>query len=284
MNLGVIPNESMAEYQSSPAISGGKLRTFASNYPALFKARYIDRTVEEVDSTAFAFGRYAHSLFLEGVNATAAAFAVSPGFDRRTKDGKAAALEFAAAHEGKEIVTADDAILAARMLTELQANPVAVELLKQGAPEVTFRHAKIPAMPLQTRPDWYSAEPCAHTDGFSYVVNLKTVDGLKENFAHQAHKFGYFVAESFCRSVIADTLPADARPTRHFFIVCDKSAPYSCGVFEADEISMDAARRVVTRQLKELLACIESGNWPSGPAGITRIAAPDYWVKQHTEE
>jgi len=284
MNLGVIHGESMADYQASPAISGGKLRVFAANYPALFHARYIAKTVEDKDSAAFAFGRYAHSLFLEGPNATAAAFAVSPGFDRRTNAGKAAALEFTTMHAGKEVVDADDAILAARMFTELQANPTAMELLKQGAPEVTFRHAKIPEMPLQCRPDWYSAEPCAITDGFSYVVNLKTVDGLKENFESQAHRFGYFLGEALCREVIADTLPADARPTRHFFIVCDKSAPYSCGVFEVDELTMHAAKRVVTRQLKELRECIVSNSWPSGPAGVTRISAPEYWVIKNTEE
>lgn len=282
MNLGVIYGESMADYQACRAVSGGKLRTFSQNYPALYKARYIDKTQPETDSAAFAFGRYFHSLALEGRTATDLAFVVSPGFDRRTKEGKAAYLAFNDANAGKEIVCEDDAALGDLMFDSLTKNETARELLRIGKPEVTFRHAKMPLMPLQTRPDWYSAEPCALTDGFSYVVNLKTVDGLKENFEHQAHRFGYFLAEAFCRSVIADTLPADARPTRHFFIVCDKSAPYSCGVFECDEITMDAARRVVAGQLKELLNCIITDEWPSGPVGVQRISAPDYWINQVT--
>jgi len=281
--IGIIEDEPMDAYQSHPAISGGKLRTFASNYPALFKARYIDKTIEEKDSAAFALGRYVHSLLLEGTEKTFAAFAVSPGFDRRTTAGKAAAAGFAALNAGKEIVGEDDADIAQKMQIALHANPAAMELLKHGAPEVTFRHYKMPEMPLQTRPDWFSDAPCGLSDGFSYVVNLKTVDGMHANFERDAHKFGYFLGEAFCRSVIADTREPDARPTRHFFIVCDKSAPFSCGVFEVDEITMDTARRVVTRQLKELRECITTNNWPSGPVGVGRIAAPGYWLKENEE-
>ena len=34
----------------------------------------------------------------------------------------------------------------------------------------------------------------------------------------------------------------------------------------------------------ELRECIVSNSWPAGPAGVTRISAPDYWIKKETEE
>lgn len=275
----IIHGESMDAYHANPAISPTKLRAFANNYPAYFKARYIDKTIKEADSDAFAFGRYTHSLILEK---NVEGYAVSPGFDRRTKQGKLDAENFATLHAGKQIVDEADSVLAARLNTAVYANPIAAELLKQGAPEVTFRHSIIPHMPLQCRPDWYSAEPCRWSDGYSYVVNLKTVDGMFGNFTHHAHKFGYFLAESFCRSVIADCVP-DGRPTRHFFVVVDKREPHGCGVFECDEITMDTARRVVTKQLQSLRQCIEDNDWPAGPVGIERVSAPEYWIKQNEE-
>lgn len=283
MNLGKIHNEPMADYHACHAVSASKLRVFASNYPAYYKARFIDKTIAGEDSAAFAFGRYAHSLLLEGPTVTHERFVVGPKFDRRTKQGKLDAEIFAADNASKEIVTQDDADLAEKMRVALRANPIACDLLAQGSPEVTFRHALIPYMPLQCRPDWYSAEPCRWSAGYSYVVNLKTIDGMFANFASHAHKFGYFMAESLCRSVIADTVGADARPTRHFFIVVDKQEPHGCGVFECDEISMHAARNVVTRQLRELRTCIETNNWPSAPDGIQIVSAPEYWTKQNEE-
>ncbi len=277
--VGMILDEPMDVYHAHPAISPSKLRAFASNYPAYFKARFIDRTIAEADSAAFAFGRYAHSLILEN---DVSGYAVSPGFDRRTKQGKLEAENFAAANAGKQVVDADDALLAARLQTAVRANPIACDLLAQGAPEVTFRHYRIPHMPLQCRPDWFSAEPCRWSGGYSYVVNFKTIDGMFGNLASQAHKFGYYLAESFARSVISDCRP-DGRLTRHFFIVVDKQAPHGCGVFEADEITMDTARRVVTKQLAALRDCIENNEWPSAPVGIEMLSAPEWWNKQNEE-
>lgn len=277
MSAGITHGEPMAVYHAHAAISPSKLRAFASNYPAYFKARFIDRTIAEPDSAAFAFGRYVHSLILEN---DVSGYAVSPGFDRRTKQGKDDAFAFAVRNDGKQIVDADDALLATRLQTAVRFNPIACDLLAQGAPEVTFRHYNVPHMPLQCRPDWYSAEPCRWSGGYSYVVNLKTIDGMFGNLASQAHKFGYFLAEAFCRSVIADCVP-DGRPTRHFFVVVDKQAPHGCGVFEADEITMDASRSVVTKQLARLRECIENNDWPAAPVGIETVAAPDYWIKQN---
>lgn len=277
MNLGVIRGESMKDYHASPAVSWSKLRVFMGNFPAYYRARFVDRAIDGTDSEAFAFGRYFHTLALEGPNAAAAAYAVSPGFDRRTKAGKAAAEEFETLHAGKETVGADDAILAARMATSIQDNPTAMQLLSAGGQEVTFRNAKIPEMPMQCRPDWFNPEACDITAGYPYVVNLKTIEHLHEDWPRQFHKFGYHMGEAFCRSVIADTLPASARPTRHYFIVVEKSEPFACQVFEPGEITMDTARQHIESALKRLLACYKSGDWPKAPAGVTYIDAPEYW-------
>ena len=275
-SASIMPDRPIGLYHADCAVSPTKLKAFMAHPPAWYKARYIDRTIKEDDKPAFAFGRYAHSLMLEN---DATGYAVSPGFDRRTKQGKLDAEAFEVANLGKQIVSADDALLAARLNTALRSNTIACDLLAQGAPEMTFRHEIIPAMPLQCRPDWYSAEPCRWTDGYSYVVNLKTCDGIND-FEHAAHKFGYFLSEAFCRSVIADCVP-DGRLTRHFFIVVDKQEPHGCAVFEADEISMDTARRVVTKQLAALRECIETNHWPAAPEGINRVSAPGWWIKQN---
>ena len=275
----IMPDRPIGLYHADCAISPTKLKAFMSHPPAYFKALYIDKSIHSEDKPAFAFGRYCHALILEGADVALSRYAIAPKFDRRTKQGKADAEAFELANVGLEIVSEDDADLATRLHAAVRANPIACDLLAQGAPEVTFRHEINPAMPLQCRPDWYSAEPCRWSDGYSYVVNLKTIDGIND-FPHAAHKFGYFLAEAFARSVIADCVP-DGRPTRHFFIVVDKQQPHGCGVYEADEISMDTARRVVSRQLKALFECIENNHWPAAPEGIERVSAPEWWIKQN---
>lgn len=278
-NVLIMADRPMSLYHADCAISPTKLKNFMAHPPAWFKARYFDKTITEDDKPAFALGRYVHTLVLEGIDTALAQYAISPKFDRRTKQGKLDAEAFEVANLGKQLVTEDDHDLAERLHAAVRANPIACDLLAQGAPEMTFRHEIIAAMPLQCRPDWYSAEPCRWSDGYSYVVNLKTCDGIND-FEKHAQKFGYFLSEAFARSVIADCVP-DGRPTRHFFIVVDKQAPHGCAVFEADEITMDTARKVVTRQLAKLRECIETNHWPAAPEGISRVSAPEWWIKQN---
>ena len=281
--MSAIFDEAIDAYHANPAVSHSKLRFFAHNFPATYKAKYIDKTISEETSPALTFGSFFHALALEGQEAAWSRFAVAPKCDRRTKEGKAVFEAFQAELGSKEVITIDDAKTASDMAASVRRNPTAVALLQKGRAEVTFRHSKIEAMPLQTRPDWWNPEGCELTNGRPYIVDVKTIDNLKANWEHQFFKFGYMLAAAFARSVIADVDGWQGPPPDYLYLVVEKEGTYECEIFRPGEVTLDEARRQNLCDLKRLLHCYQTGEWPGGSTEIQLIDAPEWWQTKTKE-
>ena len=288
-----IDGEPIETYHANPAVSHSKLRFFAGNFAATYKAKHIDHSIPEDESEAFTFGSYFHALALEGQEATDKRFAVLPtGAPKRptakqltakkpSPDTLAAIAwwdDFGKQIEGKELIDADDVATAKAMASGVWANPTAVALLQAGRAEVTFRHSKVPGMALQTRPDWWNPAGCDLTDGRPYIVDVKTISNLKTEWQHQFFKFGYHLAAAFARSVISDCDGWEGMPPDYLFLVVEKEGTNQCEVYRPDEATLDEARRQNLCDLKRLLACYQTGNWPGGAKEIQNVSAPDWWI------
>ncbi len=82
--------EPIQTYHANPAISHSKLEVFRRR-PRLFFKRYVEKSLPPPETTtAFRVGSAVHCAILEPEEFNAR-FVVSQKFDRRTKDGKAAA-------------------------------------------------------------------------------------------------------------------------------------------------------------------------------------------------
>ena len=274
---GII-GEPLETYHANTAVSHSKLRYFAANFPATYKAKYLDKTIPEEQSEAFTFGSYFHSLALEGVAAVDARFVTAPEVDRRTSSGKATWAAFQASLAGRQAISNEESALAQLMAVSVRSNPTAVALLTKGTAETTFRHAKIPAMALQTRPDWWNPDGCELTDGRPYIVDVKTISNLKTEWHHQFFKFGYHLAAAFARAVIADCDGWQGMEPDYLFLVVEKEGTHQCEIFRPDEGTLDESRRQNLCDLKRLLACYQTGNWPGGSMEIQNVSAPDWFL------
>lgn len=296
MTFGILYDEPIADYHASEAISHTKLKLFADNFPLVYKKTYLTKELPQpMASDALRFGAYFHTLAMEGQKEVDKRYVIAPEVNFRTNDGKAAWAKFEEELKvaGKTYVEKHEHELASSMANSIQSHPDAVALLTNGRPEVTFRHNLFPLIPLQARPDWWNPNGHELTSGRPYVIDIKTIADLHEDWEHQFHKFQYPLAAALTRSVIVDTIDLHATsaqqkwigpPPDYIYLVIEKSSPFQCALYRPDEITLDVAKRHVVSRLKRLKKCVETGEWPGPPRGINNVSSPEWWMNKTVEE
>jgi hypothetical protein len=274
--LGIIHDESMADYHASPAFGTHDLADL-NPYPLLFWKKHVAKTInDENDSAALAFGRYFHCLALEGEEAAAAHFVQAPVCDRRTTAGKATFAAFQAEAAGRQIITEEDSRLAWRMVESIREKPSLCALLDpaKGKPEVTFR-VQMKHYQLQCRSDWFIADdPAGPMD-----VNLKTCERLQD-FETHFYKYGYYRGAAFYRAVIAKALGIEPTVPQMVFLAVEKNEPFQSQLIVPDAQSLDIGWREVERDLLKLRACFEADKWPGAPDEPRAVSLPAWMTKE----
>jgi hypothetical protein len=278
--LGVLFDETMDEYHNRSTAFGVHDLYYLYPHPLLFYKKFISKSIkDESDSKAKAFGRYFHSLALEGEDATKANFAVLPReAEGKTKAAIAAWDEFVKQYSGKEIVTEDDCKLAWRMVEAIREKPGICEILNPslGRPEVTFR-AQMPFYKLQCRSDWFLEKPPG--GGPPMDVNVKTIDHLA-NFDQQFSKFDYYRGAAFYRAVMAKVLGLERMEPQMLFLVVEKNEPFQAVLRVPDTQSMEIGWKEIMRDLSTLTRCFETGMWPGEPDVMRPVSLPSWKVRQ----
>lgn len=271
MNLGIIRGEAMSDYHSSGAVGSHALGDFADS-PLLFQRKYVTKEAAQPErSDAFAFGSYFHTAVLEGEKAVAERYAVqTEKYDRRTKDGKAAAAAFEAANAGKDVVALADVKLAEKMLAAVRAKKTCVELFAHGAPEVTMRH-QVGPFAVQCRCDWFDDR----LDEWKRptIVDVKTVESIGA-FEKQFLNYAYYRQAAFYRLVASEVLKLQGPEPRFIFVVVEKSEPFDVAIYQPDEIALETGRTECVALLKRLKACYLSGEWSGQPDSIQPLELP----------
>ena len=238
-------------------------------------------------TAAQSLGSALHSLVLEPDD-FAARYVKAPKFDRRTKDGKAAAAAFEAEHAGKTPVDEEtwaqlhamrDAVLAhpaARaLLTEAPCSAEVWEMVKQARPEAETPSGAPTAADgapgvselsvywidastgelCRCRPDYW------RTDGI--LVDLKsTNDASPEAFASSIAGWRYHVQHAYyldgCREAVeTGHAPKGWKTPQVFaFIAVEKSAPHHVGVYIIGTDDEDLGRVQYREDLETLAQCL----------------------------
>lgn len=272
--FGQIHDEPAEVYHQTDAVSSHRLSDFARpNVPLLYYKKHVEKSIAPDESTAAqAFGEYFHCLALEGENVADARFAVSPKFDRRTKQGKADSEAFALGNAGKTIVDAEDFALAWQMVKSIRAKKTAAALFAQGKPEVVFRH-QLASFAIQSRVDWFNGD----LDEWKRptIVDLKSIDRIA-NFERQFLKFGYYRQMAFYQLTVFHATKGEGAFPKIKMVVVEKEQPGECAVFEPDEVSMDIGRNEVLADLARLKECYDTNNWPGEPDEARPVTLPEW--------
>lgn len=221
--------------------------------PELYHRKQLGLILDS-DSPAYALGRAAHTLILEGRAAFETEYAVGGPVNPKTglPFGRAtkAFQEWADVQE-KAFLSDEDAAFVERLAAAVQSHPVAPLLLAGGVAEGVCR-AEYAGVPCQARPDYFHPE--------QGIVDLKTCDDLTW-FEADARRYGYLHQVAFYRAVLR--VPPGCTWPVHIVAV-EKKEPFRVGVWRLAESALDLAEADNEDAFGRLMACRATGIWPTG--------------------
>jgi hypothetical protein len=257
----------MGEYhkQSNRYLGSGGLKIFRDESPARYKAAK-DGLLEPFDSVAFAQGRGAHTLILEGDQVYADTYHIG---GPRNKKGVPFGRDTQAfkdwceseGHDPEFVMTLADHELNRNLRSGCMRNPDIAALLMEGVAEKVLR-MPFHGVSCQIRPDWTSP-----THG---NCNLKTTRDLNWFGYDATKKFNYIAGESFYRSVMREAVP-EMPEFPCCFIAVEKKVPYRAAIFEIDPYNLDQEKENNCEAIDSLIQCRETGIWPTNFEGLNVI-------------
>lgn len=259
-----------AEYRKKEGISSSDLKRMMKS---MAHWKYYHDNPDDSDTEALQFGRAYHKLMLEPDDFDNE-FIVSPKFDRRTKDGKAAYEEFLKKAEGKEVINEETYQKLLEMQKALYDTPFVKLLIKGEHEKSFFWKDKETGIPCKCRPDSFGQIKDQYV-----AIDLKTTkDAETDHFMRDAIKLGYDIqACHYCEGL--ETVYN--KPFKFIFIAQEKTAPYLVNVLEADEYFMASGRELRGKLLEEYKKAEETGiyeGYMTDGTAVNKLSVPA-WLR-----
>lgn len=266
MQPGIYTDLSNEQYHAGPGYSKSQLDLVAKA-PALLE--WSKRAANDNSSKAASVGTALHMLILEP-EAFAASYITEPGkFDLRTTAGKAARAEFEAEAKGRIVLAFDEWEMLQRQRDSVFAHPEARALIEiPGGRFETSAYWADPETGLlcRCRPDWWPMP--------EVIVDLKTTeDPSPHAFSRSIFEYRYHVQDAFYTDGAG---AANGAGVEDFvFLAVGKKREmgrYPVRVYRLNEEDKQYGRELYRANLKTVLDCTETGEWP----GIEEIRLPSY--------
>ncbi len=292
--FGIVRGETIQSYHANPAISSTQLLDMRPT-PQFFYQKHVAKTLPREERKEFDLGNGAHWLILEGRAALEERTVLQPltypvlnklGDETDRKPWTYAAnycKDWRAAQAGKVILSAEDFATIDRMAAAVGENPDAVALLSGGESEVTFR-VQHPAFAVQARADHWHEKGVTLSTGFEsrrVIADLKTCETI-ERFKRDFFIHRYLARAAFYQEVERDAV-GSTDLARFAWVALEKSAPFRCEVFEAEDADMELGRAEALSLLMELRKCIQTNEWPNSKPGIQRLELSGWQRKLSSE-
>lgn len=259
-----------------PSVSSSGLRTIWAESPAHFFAKSSlnpNRKAQD-DSPAFAVGRLAHKLLLEGREGLADEFAIRPAewSDWRTKAAQVWRDEQILA--GRTVITEDDLVTVTGMAESLARHPLVKAGILDGKIErsLIWKDAETGI--------WIKSRPDVIPNASSVVADLKTTvsvtdDALEKSLA----SYGYNVQASVVGMGLEAVL---GLPMEAFALVwVEKTDPFCVRVTQLTPDDIERGRLQVRASLRTMARCLDTGVWPGpGGADASYLSLPAYAAKR----
>ena len=232
-------------YTDTEYISNSMLNNLTGKSPEYFKYM-LDNPQPSTPAMKFGSALHMNVLQPEEFNNY---YAITPKFDKRTKQGKADYEEFTNNNMFKTIISEQDNELIQRMTDRLFKDYEAHRLLLNGIKEHIIA--------------WENEEydvKCrgmldVYREDVGIIVDLKTTqDSSYYGFANSVKKFKYYKQAAF----YLDAVRAD-----EFYIVAvEKSAPFNINIIQIGDDLLDRGRELYNRDLEIYKYCLDNDYWP----------------------
>ena len=244
---------SNAEYRKREGLASSDIKRMMKSM-ATWKY-FKDNPEEDNDTPSLKFGRAYHKFCLEPYDFDNE-FAVSPKFDRRTKEGKELYAKFVESSAGKEVIDEEMYDKLVEMRDALYKTPCVKKLIDGEHEKSFFWTDEQTGIKCKCRPDSFGIF------GTRYVcVDLKTTqDAETSAFMRSALKYNYDVQAAHYTAGLEEIYKKDFT---FVFIAQETSAPYLVNILQADEYFMQNGREVRGTMLETYKKCLELDEYPA---------------------
>lgn len=263
------------EYHAGPGISKSHLDAIASGSPRHYWYKYLNPDRVRAEPTAaMVMGSAVHCAILEPDQFPSEVIE-SPGFDRRSKAGKAEYEAFREQSQGKIVLEPEDYATCLAIRDAVHQHPVAAGLLQGGKAEQSF---------YAIDPDTGELMKCRtdymHENG-SMIIDVKTTeDASPDGFGKSSANFRYPVQTAWYNRVL-DTAFGE-HPDTWVFLAVEKKPPYAIGIYfltrEASGDILERAKLAAHRDFTRIVQHRRSGDWPDYGTNPLPLSLPN-WAK-----
>lgn len=255
---------SEAEYDALPGMRASYAKTLWHSTPAHLRASMEEKT----DSDAFRFGRALHCALLRPID-FAGEFAVSPRFDRRTKQGKEDAAEFEARAAGATVIDEAEYAAIEAVRASIAGNASAVALLDMAETREAAFVGSIAGVPAKCRADAVGLKS-------GVLLDVKTcISAAPRAFARSCADFAYHLQMAFYRSILRENGVAVSDVV---LIAAEKAKPYAVALYRMREEDLDAMTPTLERCARLYQDCIERNDFPGYGDSVRELAMPDWSI------
>lgn len=217
-----------------------------------------------VPTPSLIFGQLVHKLILQP-DTFAEDFIVEPVFDRRTKAGREAYLDWVNTVGDETVVDAESLQKAQDMASAVYQNRLAASILEDRH-DIVILQSQHEVPFFWTDPD--TGEECkcrcdalTVIDDQIVIVDYKTAGSAKTDVFNQAvFKYGYHLQAAMYSEGVMRAMELDYRP-EFWFVVQEKTAPYAVNVVTIPETVMQAGIDVYREYLGIYHQCRETDYW-----------------------
>ena len=232
-------------YQDTEYVSNSMLSNLTGKSPEYFRFA-MDNPQPTTPAMRFGSAIHMNVLQPEEFNKN---YAISPKFDKRTKQGKADYAEFVKKNTFKTVISEQDFELMEQMTSKLMRDSDAKALLSKGLKEhiIAWENEEY-NVKCRGMLDIYRKD-----DGI--IIDLKTTqDSSYYGFASSVRKFKYYKQAAFY---------LDAVGAQEFYIVAiEKNPPFSINIIQIGDELLDKGRELYNRDLEVYKYCTDNDYWP----------------------
>ena len=264
---GIYPGVPFDVYKEWDAVNNSLLTVIDTKSPAHAK-EYRDNPREQTQ--AMREGEIFHTMVLEP-DLFNDRYAISPVFNKRTKQGKADYEQWLTDIGDKKEVSQDEVDLAKNLLEGIRRHSGAKTYLDEGVAEVCIVWIdKITGILCKARLD------LVHK-AFSVIVDVKKIlDASPDGFAKSLHNYRYYQQSAFYH----DGMVALTKHEWSFvFVPVEKSPPFCAAVYEVNDPTLLAGRRAYQRALRKIKKCMALDEWP-GYSEAEMLDLPEWALKR----
>ena len=272
----IIENLPAQAYHSDEAVGSSLIRKLQTSTPM----HALAMLATPMASPAMALGTALHAAMLEPENDLAQAV-VQPDIDKRTKAGKEEHATFAALHEGRCIITPDQA---------QQLDGMVIACLKDWRIKHALSACKKREVSVFGSIGGHKAKARLDAwNGHGMVCDIKTTRDLACDFEKSIANYGYGLQAAWYREVLRSVFATEGRlmpdDFSFVFLVVETTYPHGTAVYRMQDEVMDCYSDRLVELQKQWWECVlknEYKGWPD--SDVVDIGLPAWALKKLQEQ